>query len=588
MKGFLALGAVLAMLAPAAAALERQAFTATHYNLNLRVEPTQQRLSVRGKVTLRNDSAQPQRIAALQISSSLNWRSIRVISASSPESTQAVQFLTQPYTSDIDHTGELSEAIVTLPREIAPKESIELAIGYEGVVTLDVTRLTRIGTPETVARHSDWDQIGKTYSAVRGVGYVTWYPVALDAQNLLDGSAMFAVLGKWKARHAHSKMELSVELLPGGQEPLETGQEKAEGKPDLLVNAKGCQPGGDAATGAATLSGCVFEGLGWASPVIVIGTFKEPPASALRLHYLAGHASGAEELNSAADRTTYLIKDWFGKDSFGAPHAKPDVADLADADAAPYEAGEWLLVPLAKSRPQTALLLAVHQMTHAAFSSPRLWLYEGAAHFAQAVALEKDGRSAALDYLEAHRQALLQAEKTGAQPEALTEATQEAFYHGKAALVWWMLRDMVGDAALKRALHQYNPADDLGKDKDAYFEHLIETESKRDLAWFFHDWVYTDAGLPEFRIESANARLTNGTSFVTAVSVANEGNAGAEVTVTIRTISGDFPQRLEVRAKGKAVTRIASPAQPLEVVVNDGSVPESNSTEHRFKIAPEH
>src|SRR5882724_5972185 len=235
MKYLLALGVVLALLTPVAA-LDREAFTVTHYDLNLRLEPAQQRLSVRGKITLRNDSTQPQRIAALQISSSLNWRSIRVVPAGAPDSAQAVQFLTQPYTSDIDHTGELSEAIVTLPRELAPKESVDLAIGYEGVIALDTTRLTRIGTPETVARHSDWDQIGKEYSAVRGVGYVTWYPVAMEAQNLLDGSAMFAALGKWKARHALSKMELGIELLHGEQDPPE-GQ--PGNQPELLVNAMG-------------------------------------------------------------------------------------------------------------------------------------------------------------------------------------------------------------------------------------------------------------------------------------------------------------------------------------------------------------
>ena len=38
------------------------------------------------------------KIAALQISSSLNWRAIRV-------ADKAVQFVSQPFTSDIDHTG---------------------------------------------------------------------------------------------------------------------------------------------------------------------------------------------------------------------------------------------------------------------------------------------------------------------------------------------------------------------------------------------------------------------------------------------------------------------------------------------------
>jgi len=68
----------------------------------------QQRLGARGKVTLRNDSTHPQKIVVLQISASLNWRSIRV-------DGKAVQYVSQPYQSDIDHTGALAEAIVTLP-----------------------------------------------------------------------------------------------------------------------------------------------------------------------------------------------------------------------------------------------------------------------------------------------------------------------------------------------------------------------------------------------------------------------------------------------------------------------------------------
>src|SRR5438270_10783190 len=81
--------------------LDREAFTFTNYDLNVRVEPEQQRLAVRGKITLRNESAIPQKIAVLQISSSLSWRSIRA-------KGEPLQFVSQPYVSDIDHTGALS------------------------------------------------------------------------------------------------------------------------------------------------------------------------------------------------------------------------------------------------------------------------------------------------------------------------------------------------------------------------------------------------------------------------------------------------------------------------------------------------
>ena len=129
-------------------AIDREAFSFTSYDLDVRIEPEQQRLAVRGKISLRNDSKSPQKNLSLQISSTLDWRSIQV-------DGEPVQFVSQPYTSDIDHTGAVSEALVTLPSEIPPKASVELEIGYEGVIQLDATRLTRIGVPAPVAAHSD-------------------------------------------------------------------------------------------------------------------------------------------------------------------------------------------------------------------------------------------------------------------------------------------------------------------------------------------------------------------------------------------------------------------------------------------------
>src|SRR2546430_9597419 len=119
--------------------LDREAFTFTNYDLKIQIEPDQHRLGARGKITLRNDSSSPQKIAVLQISSSLDWRSIKA-------GDKSIQFVTQPYASDIDHTGELSEAIVTLPQPVESRATLDLAIAYEGVITPDASRLTRIRT----------------------------------------------------------------------------------------------------------------------------------------------------------------------------------------------------------------------------------------------------------------------------------------------------------------------------------------------------------------------------------------------------------------------------------------------------------
>lgn len=550
--------AVVLPNASATAALDREAFTFTNYTLDLRIEPVQHRLAVRGKLTVRNDSARPQRVVALQISSSLNWRSIRA-------EGKAVQFLSQTYTSDIDHTGALSEAIVTLPREVPPKGAAELDIGYEGVIVPDAARLTRIGTPEDVARHSDWDEIGRAFTALRGIGYVAWYPVAMEAQNLSEGDAMFRALGEWKARHSASAMKLSVTA-----EAI-----TADAPLTILCNGESATVTEDSAHPAV----CAFAPIGTAVPAIFLGPYELTETEHVRVFHQREHKAALEVFATAADETSALITSWFGQ-----PKRKAVVAELADQAAAPYEAADLVAIPLTQNDPRMAEGLMAHQLTHAALASPRPWIYEGLAHFVQALVVEQQsGREAAQSSLGRHRAAVVQAEKNGGQ--ALNAATDEVFYRSKAALVWWMLRDLAGEDALKQTLHAYTPAQDENQE---YFENLLQAHSKRNLGWFFQDWVYRDAGLPDFRIESANTRRMSGESYVIAITVENLGQASAEVPVIVHCQPGDFVEKIEVRGQAKTLIRISTRGEPLEVRVNDGRVPETDLSNNTFKIkAPE-
>jgi hypothetical protein len=149
--------------------------------------------------------------------------------------------------------------------------------------------------------------------------------------------------------------------------------------------------------------------------------------------------------------------------------------------------------------------------------------------------------------------------------------------------VWWMLRDMIGDAPLKKALAAYRP----GQDKEpSYMPGLIQAQTPRDLEWFFDDWVYRDHGLPDFKVESAFPRKTMNDAYLVTVTVANLGRAGAEVPVTVKFAGGEVMKRVEVRANSKGVTRVEIPQPPDEITVNDGSVPESDMTNNTLKIGP--
>jgi hypothetical protein len=550
--------------------LDREAFTFTNYDLDVQVEPEQHRLGVRGKITLRNDSPMPQKVAVLQISSSLNWLSIKA-------GEKQVQFVTQPYTSDIDHTGALSEALVTLPQPVAPKGTAQLDIGYEGVIALDATRLTRIGTPKEAAESTDWDQINSNFTAVRGAGYVVWYPIATESANLSEGNSLFEVLGRWKAREAGERMHLHIGMPRDGAEP----------PLELLVNDRTCRIFYEAMGGIQYAGAdCTFQPLEFLVPAFLIANYTFLERTSIEVHYLKGHDTAAASFADEAEKFVPFITDWFGP-----PREKAQTADLPDPNAAPFESGALLLTPLINTDPKLAGLAAAHQLTHAAFFSPRPWINEGLAHFAQALYLEHErSRQAALDYMGLHRSAFAAAEKATTPPRSeegvthsLVNTVSEELYRSKAMFVWWMLRDMIGDATLKKALAAYRAEDD---NDPSYMQRLIAGETPRDLEWFFDDWVYRDRGLPDFKVESAFARKATTDTFMVAITVDNLGTAGAEVPVIVQFAGGEVSKRIEVRAKSKATIRVETPAVPQEIVVNDGSVPESDLTNNVFKIAP--
>jgi hypothetical protein len=547
--------------------LDREAFAISRYDLQVRIDPAQQRLGVRGKITLRNDSSQPQKIAVLQISSSLNWLSVRA-------GGKLLQYVSQPYNSDIDHTGVLTEAIVTLANPVGPKSTTELEIAYEGVVPLDATRLTRMDTPEDAARSTDWDEISSQFTAVRGAGYVTWYPISTDAASLSQGMDLFDVLGRWKARESSSSMHLQLAVSVGDEAD----------KPELLVNATSCPIAHE--QGSQFLADCTYRSLASILPTFVIANYEMIERPNMAVHFLPGHDASAATYADVAEKVVPLITDWFG-----APRSKAETADLSDPDAAPFESGSLLLTPLSAMDPKLAGLVAAHQLTHAAISSTRAWINEGLAHFAQALYLQQQkGREDALEYMRTHGSAFILAEtaQQSSPPAAQDEIDQSLIntangqlYRSKAMYVWWMLRDMIGDQALKKGLAAYRPEEDK---EPSYMQRLLQAHTQRDLEWFFDDWVYRDRGLPDFKVESAFTRKLLPEGYMVTITVQNLGGAGAEVPVTVKSTGGDITKRVVVRGKSSAVIRLETTSVPEEIVVNDGSVPESDTTNNSFKV----
>ena len=546
-----------------ASALDRNAFTFTKYDLEVRLDPESHQIAARGKVTLRNDSTEPQKNVALQISSTLDWRMIEL-------NGEQLEYIAQPYSTDIDHTGAANEANIKLSTAVAPKQSIDLEVGYSGNIEVSTDRLKRLETPQSAADASEWDQIGQPFTAVRGVGYVLWYPVAMPAVNLSAGELSSAI-GQWQARQQHSEMHLKACWIgPEDHRLTVLSNGQFEG-----IGANTEQQ--DANTGCSNFH---FASLGNTVPMLALGEFQVLQRSQMNLYYLGDTKNDAEDFALAAEKVRALITEWFGE-----PQSTLQVIDLPVPNGNPFESGTTLIAPFKMDSRVTELTMA-HSWVHASFTSPRPWIDEGLAHFAQALQRERQGgRKAAIAYLQARLPAFLinpsDDRGTNAAATALANTVDDNIYRNKGMYIWWMLRDMLGDHALQAAIQGYRPE----KDKEqSYMQRLLQAQTKQNLEWFFDDWVYRDRGLPDLSIEAAMPRETLNGSFIVAVTVANQGTATANVPVIVRGENGESAGRVQVGPKQKETTRIAVQGRPQQVTVNDGSVPEVQPGAHVFKF----
>jgi hypothetical protein len=268
------------------------------------------------------------------------------------------------------------------------------------------------------------------------------------------------------------------------------------------------------------------------------------------------------------------------------------VFESADPNAAPFATEMIVLTPLKVPVPRSTELMLAYALGREQVRSPRWWIRDGLGRYAQALYLrQKNGRESALNYLSSRLSILVEAEKgigsgdhkgkeNSQEDSALINSADEAYVQTKAMYVWWMLNDMLDDRLFDSML-SYEGSSDRTPD---YLQHLLESKTKRDLQWFFNDWVYHDRGLPDFRVESAYSHEAAQGNYLLTVTIENLGGAGAEVPVIVRFDDGETTERLQVRGKAKGVMRIRTPKPPTEIVVNDGSVPESDTTNNVFKM----
>ena len=129
---------------------------------------------------------------------------------------------------------------------------------------------------------------------------------------------------------------------------------------------------------------------------------------------------------------------------------------------------------------------------------------------------------------------------------------------------------------------------------------LEQAGLRRDLSWFFADWVDADKGLPDIAIDhvyftsaetaahtpnsSDSSAPPEANGWIVTVDIANSGYAAAEVPVTVRNPDTSVTQRVLVPARSKATERILIQGRPTQVQANDGTVPETEASVHIHDI----
>ncbi|WP_263366391.1 M1 family aminopeptidase [Edaphobacter bradus] len=565
---------------------ERASLTFTAYDLALHISPATSHLAAHAQFTVKNTGPSPLPRLALQLSSTLHWESVTLRTAGS---TQPLTFAEHPLDTDADHTGQATEAVITLPQPLAPGTTLDLTAIYSGEIPFSAERLERIGAPLDKAAAADWDAITPSLTALRGFGNVLWYPTASPSILLGDGAKLFQALGQAKLRQSPATISLRLTVEYTGEAPAAAW---FCGRREVFHTIP--ENPGTSVTDTPGLATAEFSPrtLGFRIPSLFIVPTDATATDNMLLSAITQQPNVLPSYNAGLQLVRPLLSDWLGPNPL-----EPLI--LLDHPGQPFEDNALLVAPMHAADAASLAPLLAHSLTHAWFYSSHPWLNEGVAQFMTLLWVERNqGRNAALAQL--HQQvntlALAEPQITGTSDPATTgqsliEAHDETTYCGtKSAAVLWMLRSLTGDAALKHALALYRDtaARSPKEDADSHaFQRTLEQASGRDLGWFFDDWVYRDRGLPDLSILNVTPRdLSTGgkTSWLVSVEVHNDGYAAAEVPITVRSGTLTKTEFLRLPGRATASTRVLFEGIPAEVIVNDGTIPEQTTPTHTRKL----
>ena len=146
-------------------------------------------------------------------------------------------------------------------------------------------------------------------------------------------------------------------------------------------------------------------------------------------------------------------------------------------------------------------------------------------------------------------------------------ASQIVGYH-KAAMLFFMLRDLIGEAAFDAGLQRFWREQQFRVAGWAQLRTAFEAALGRDLKSFFAQWTER-AGAPELRIADARVdRIGIGAGWRVSVTLAQSARPfPVLVPLTLRTAGGESVTRMSLRQARETFT-LETPQEPIEVVLD--------------------
>jgi hypothetical protein len=567
---------------------EREAVTFSSYDLEVHLTPATAGVAVHAGLMVKNDGNAPLTRLVMQVSSTLVWEMVGLKTAGG---VKKLGFVQHRINTDADHTGVAREVVVTLPEPLGVGATAELVVLYSGKIAQSGERLERIGAPADQAAAADWDAVSDDAAngtALRGYGDVLWYPVVAPPVFLGDGAKLFDSVGAMKQREQKATVRLRLTVEYVGDAPNAVyfcGRRQM-----LTVVSENSDAPVASAPGVATAE-FKAQALGFRVPSLFVSEKVATMTDGGLVNAVTDQFGVLSNYAAGAAKVQPMLMDWLGSDPL-------EALSVIDHAGQPFEDGAFLVTPMHGGEAASLAPMLAHTLAHGWFRSNEVWLDEGVAQLMSLLWVERnDGRDAATERLEAaaNALALVEPEVKGDAAsvqnpagQSLIEARSEVYYRTKAAAVLWMLRSVAGEDALKKALQVYRKSKGADADPEG-FEKVLEAESKKDLRWFFDDWVYRDRGLPDLSIAHVAPRelppvLGKPGGWLVAVGVRNDGDAVAEVPVTVRSGGLTATETLRIAGHSDAATRILFQGTPDVVEVNDGSVPELRTSVHTAKV----